>query len=226
MTTFHLELEEAEIERLAVIGGDADNPQSGRILISGYIKDLLGYDFITDDVSSEKRPANYLEISIHATEDESRLAQRELLLIHDSELHVITYVNSSYFNYILSLISDDSLRVSVRMDVLLTEEEAEKTFWGLSKTRELGFEHVKIDESCKDFEIIKSGIEIDSKCERVMPTLIMKSSQAVTDENKSNNPFVINDRASSDAPLIKGQLIDKNLLIAIALLLFFILLKI
>lgn len=226
MTTFHLELEEAEIERLAVIGGDADNPQSGRILISGYIKDLLGYDFITDDVSSEKRPANYLEISIHATEDESRLAQRELLLIHDSELHVITYVNSSYFNYILSLISDDSLRVSVRMDVLLTEEEAEKTFWGLSKTRELGFEHVKIDESCKDFEIIKSGIEIDSKCERVMPTLIMKSSQAVTDENKSNNPFVIKDRASSDAPLIKGQLIDKNLLIAIALLLFFILLKI
>lgn len=225
MTTFHLKLEEAEIERLAVIGGDADNPQSGRILISGYIKDLLGYDFITDDVSSEKRPANYLEISIHATEDESRLAQRELLLIHDSELHVITYVNSSYFNYILSLISDDSLRVSVRMDVLLTEEEAEKTFWGLSKTRKLGFEHVKIDESCKDFEIIKSGIEIDSKCERVMPTLIMKSSKTITEEYVTPKP-VIKHTTLSDTLPPKEQSANRNILIVIALLLFFILLKV
>ncbi|MGP5296772.1 hypothetical protein ACTXL0_07050 [Psychrobacter faecalis] len=225
MTTFHLKLEEAEIERLAVIGGDADNPQSGRILISGYIKDLLGYDFITDDVSSEKRPANYLEISIHATEDESRLAQRELLLIHDSELHVITYVNSSYFNYILSLISDDSLRVSVRMDVLLTEEEAEKTFWGLSKTRELGFEHVKIDESCKDFEIIKSGIEIDSKCERVMPTLIMKSSKTITEEHVTPKP-VVKQTTLSDTLPPKEQPANRNILIVIALLLFFILLKV
>ena len=225
MTTFHLKLEEAEIERLAVIGGDADNPQSGRILISGYIKDLLGYDFITDDVSSEKRPANYLEISIHATEDESRLAQRELLLIHDSELHVITYVNSSYFNYILSLISDDSLRVSVRMDVLLTEEEAEKTFWGLSKTRELGFEHVKIDESCKDFEIIKSGIEIDSKCDRVMPTLIMKSSKTITEEYVTPKPVVKHTTLSDTLPP-KEQSANRNILIVIALLLFFILLKV
>lgn len=226
MTTFHLKLKEAEIERLAVIGGDVDNPQSGRILISGYIKDLLGYDFITDDVSSEKRPANYLEISIHATEDKNRLAQRELLLIHDSELHVITYVNSSYFNYILSLISDNSLRVSLRMDVLLTEDEAEETFWGLSKTRELGFEHVKIDESCKDFEIIKSGIEIDSKCERVMPTLIMKSSKTTIEESSSHKLLVDKQTNLGDTLPPKEQSDNKNILIVIALLLFFILLKV
>ena len=226
MTTFYLKLEEAEIERLAVIGGDADNPQSGKILISGYIKDLLGYDFITDDVSSEKRPANYLEISIHATEDESRLAQRELLFIHDSELHVITYVNSSYFNYILSLISDNSLRVSLRMDVLLTEDEAEKTFWGLSNTRELGFEHVKIDESCRDFEIIKSGIEIDSKCERIMPTLIMKSSKNIMEEPVRDKPVVVKQTTLSDTLPPKEQPANRNILIVIALLLFFILLKV
>ena len=226
MTTFHLKLEEAEIERIAVIGSNADNPQSGIILISGHIKDLLGYDFITDDVSSEKHAANYLEISIHATEDKNRLAQRESLLIYNNELHVITYVNSSYFNYILSLISDNSLRVSLRMDVLLTEDEAEKTFWGLSKTRELGFEHVKIDESCKDFEIIKSGIEIDSKCERVMPTLIMKSSKNITEESVRHKPVVVNQTPLNDTLPPKDQAANKNILIVIALLLFFILLKV
>lgn len=225
MTTFHLKLEEAEIERLAVIGGDADNPQSGRILISGHIKDLLDYDFITDDVSSGKRAASYLEISIHATEDKNRLAQRELLLMHNSELCVITYVNPSYFNYILSLINDNSLRVSLIMDVLLTEDEAEKTFWGLSKTRELGFEHVKIDESYGDFEIIKSGIEIDSKCERVMPTLIMKSSKTITEEPVTRKPVVVKQTTLSDTLPPKDQAANKNILIVIALLLFFILLK-
>lgn len=225
MTTFHLKLEEAEIERLAVIGGDADNSQSGRILISGHIKDLLGYDFITDNVSSGKRAANYLEISIHATEDENRLAQRELLLMHNSELCVITYVNPSYFNYILSLISDNALRVSLRMDVLLTEEEAEKTFWGMLKTRDLEFKHVKIDESCRDFEIIKSGIEIDSKYESVMSTLIMKSSKTITEEPVTRKP-VVKQTTLGDTLPPKDQAANKKILIVIALLLFFILLKV
>ena len=181
---------------------------------------MLGYDFITDDVSSGKRAANYLEISIHATEDKNRLAQRELLLMHNSELCVTAYVNSSYFNYILSLISDNSLRVSLRMNVLLTEDEAEKTFWGLSKTRELGFEHSKIDESYGGFEIIKSGIEIDSKCERVMPTLIMKSSKIITEKPVTRKPVVVKQTTLSDTPPPKDQAANKNILIVIALLLF------
>lgn len=225
MTTFHLKLEEAEIERFAVIGGDTDIPQTGRVLISGDIKDLLGYDFITDEESSDEDAASYLEISIHPTEDKNRLAQRELLLIYNSKLCVITYVNPDYFNYILSLISDNTLEVSLRMDVVLSEEEAEKTFWGMSKTRELGFKHVKIDESYRDFEIIKSGIEIDSKCDRVMPTLIMKSSKTITEEYVTPKPVVKHTTLSDTLPP-KEQSANRNILIVIALLLFFILLKV
>ena len=225
MTTFHLKLEEAEIERFAVIGGDTDTPQTGRVLISGDIKDLLGYDFITDEESSDEDAASYLEISIHPTEDKNRLAQRELLLIYNSKLCVITYVNPDYFNYILSLISDNTLEVSLRMDVVLSEEEAEKTFWGMSKTRELGFKHVKIDESYRDFEIIKSGIEIDSKCDRVMPTLIMKSSKTITEEYVTPKPVVKHTTLSDTLPP-KEQSANRNILIVIALLLFFILLKV
>jgi len=226
MTTFHLKLEEAEIERFAVIGGDTDTPQTGRVLISGDIKDLLGYDFITDEESSDEDAASYLEISIHPTEDKNRLAQRELLLIYNSKLCVITYVNPDYFNYILSLISDNTLEVSLRMDVVLSEEEAEKTFWGMSKTRELGFKHVKIDESYRDFEIRKSGIEIDSKCDRVMPTLIMKSSKNITEESVRHKPVVVNQTPLNDTLPPKDQAANKNILIVIALLLFFILLKV
>lgn len=225
MTTFHLKLEEAEIERFAVIGGDTDTPQTGRVLISGDIKDLLGYDFITDEESSDEDAASYLEISIHPTEDKNRLAQRELLLIYNSKLCVITYVNPDYFNYILSLISDNTLEVSLRMDVVLSEEEAEKTFWGMSKTRELGFKHVKIDESYRGFEIIKSGIEIDSKCDRVMPTLIMKSSKTITEEYVTPKPVVKHTTLSDTLPP-KEQSANRNILIVIALLLFFILLKV
>lgn len=225
MTTFHLKLEEAEIDRFAVIGGDTDTPQTGRVLISGNIKDLLGYDFITDEESSDEDAANYLEISIHPTEDKNRLAQRELLLIYNSKLCVITYVNPDYFNYILSLISDNTLEVSLRMDVVLTEEEAEKTFWGMSKTRELGFKHVKIDESYRGSEIIKSGIEIDSKCDRVMPTLIMKSSKTITEEHVTPKP-VVKQTTLSDTLPPKEQPANRNILIVIALLLFFILLKV
>lgn len=226
MTIFHLSLEEAKIERFAVISGDSNRCHSRRILISGDVKDLLGYDFITDDISSGESTANYLEITIHATEDSNRIAQRDPPFIFREKLFVMSYVDPSYFDYLLSLISNNSLEVYLEMEVILSKEEIKETFWGMSETRELGFEHIEVDESHKGFKAIKSGIEIDSKCSMVMTTLIMKSSQAVTDENKSNNPFVIKDRASSDAPLIKGQLIDKNLLIAIALLLFFILLKI
>lgn len=226
MTTLHLKLEEAEIERLAVVGGDADTPQSGRILISGHIKDLFGYDFITEDASSEKQTASYLEISIHATEDKNRLAQCKLLLINNSELSVITYVNPSYFNYILSLVNSKSLSVSLRMDVLLTEDEIEETFWGLLKTRELGFKHVKIDESYKDYEIIKSGIEIDSKCESVVPTLIIKASKTIRQELVRREPVAVNKTVPNDTLPSKSQATNKNILIVIALLLFFILLKV
>ena len=223
---FHLKLEEADIERFAIVGGDADTSQSRRIVISGYIKDLLGYDFITDDASSGKCAANYLEVSIHDTEDQNRLVQRESLLIHDNELCVITYVNHNYFNYILSLISDNSLKVSLRMEVLLNEDEVKKTFWGMLKTRDLGFKHIKIDESYKDFEIIKSGIEIDSKCKRVIPTLIMKSSKIITEQHMSREPVAVKQEILNGILQSKEQANNKNILIAIAILLFFILLKV
>ncbi|WP_288999413.1 hypothetical protein [uncultured Psychrobacter sp.] len=223
---FNLKLEEADIERFAIVSGDADTSESRRIVISGYIRDLLGYDFITDDASSGKCAANYLEISIHATEDQNRLMQRNSLLTHNNELCIITYVNYNYFNYVLSLISDNSLKVSLRMEVLLNEDEIEKTFWGILKTRDVKFEHVKIDESCKDFEIIKSGIEIDSKCEMVIPTLIIKASKIITEQHTSREPVAIRTEILNDTLPSKEQATIKNMLIAIALLLFFILLKV
>lgn len=225
MTTFHLKLEEAEIGRFAAIGGDADNPHTGKILISGYIRDLLGYDFIVEPASSSEY-ASHLEVSIHVTEDENRLKQPASLFIYDDVLSVVTYVNYDYFNYILTFMSDSSLRVSLRMDVVLSEEEVSETFWGLLKTRELGFKNVKIDESIKDFEIIKSGIEIDSKCARILPTLIIRSLKTATEKPLEPRPIAVKQGVLSDTQLSNKPANSKNILIVIAFLLLFILLKI
>lgn len=226
MTTLRLNLEEAEIKSYAVIGGDSENRHTGKVVVYGYIKDLLGYDFIADDISSSDGVARYLEISIHATEDESRLAQRESLFIYNGELSVVAYVSFRYFNYVLSLISDNSLKLSLSLEALLTKEETDEFFWGFVKTRKVGIKNVEIDDSFEDYEVIKSGIEIDSKCMRVIPTLTISSSRNIV-----NAPPVRNSLIPKEVPSVamlppKEYPANKNILIVIALLLFFILLKI